>query len=297
MELVKKILQCPECHNNSLQFKEEKIICNECNLNFPIENGTPLFSIEDILKKGTSTTKEKMILKKIKNKLPFIPTLINLIQPPIFYLSKIARGEDRLLYHLKKIQYKPKAIILDIGAGHKNWENVIPLDIYYYPGVEICAKADKLPFSDNSVDMIVSQSAIEHIVNGVKALKEMERILKPDGIIFIEAPFIYPYHPEPYDLRRWSTNGLDDAFENCTCIESGSVNGPFSTLFVILTSFFSWLLSFRNYSLYLMFNLLFQWIFLPLMIIDFIRGVYRKSSPLDSIVYYVGKKKLKKEKD
>ena len=291
--LLKDILQCPECLNISLIFNQAGITCEKCNSYYPLENGVPLFSIQDIEKKGQNTTKEKSILKKIRDNFPFILTISKLIQPPIFYLSKMARGEDRLLHYIKKIQHKPKAVILDIGAGHKNWDNVIPLDLYNYSGVEICSAADKLPFLNNSVDMIISQCAIEHIKNGVKALKEMERVLKPEGIIFVEAPFIYPYHPEPFDLRRWSCEGLDDAFENCICVESGGKNGPFSTLFVILTSFFSGVFSFGNYPLYLVLQILFQWIFLPLMIVDYIRGVYRKSSSLDSIVYYVGRKKIR----
>jgi len=281
------ILRCPEC-KNSVDVQEEKVKCPHCSGAFPVEDHVPLFSYREISEKGTTTSREKRILHRIKERAPFLASLPRLLRLP--NLDKLTRGQDRLEFYLGKYSDDPAAIVLDIGAGAKKYPNVVSLDLYNYPGIELCARADKVPLADNSVDMIISTSAIEHMMNIDRAFQEMQRILKPDGTIFITAPFIYPYHPEPFDLRRWSVRGILDSLPSCVCLESGGLAGPFSTLHVVLSSFFAWLFSFRSYPIYLALNLILNWVFLPLKIVDSIRGRYQKATPLDSIIYFVGKK-------
>ncbi len=48
--------------------------------------------------------------------------------------------------------------------------------------------AEKLEFQDKSFDKIYSLHTIEHIPNAVKALSEMERVLKPGGTIVLFYP-------------------------------------------------------------------------------------------------------------
>lgn len=281
------LLQCPECRGEVEQ-TEDKMECLQCREVFPIINGIPLFSYKDIAKKGLNTSPEKQKLYDLKQKFPSLKNIPNFLRTP--NLEKITRGQDRLIYYIDKFNGNADAVILDIGAGAKRFSNVISLDIYNHPGVDLCSRADRIPFSDNSADMIITTSAIEHMVNIDKVFNEMNRILKPGGIVFITAPFICPYHPEPYDLRRWSPAGIQDSLPNYKCIESGSVKGPFATLFVVLTSFCSWALSLGNYPVYLLLTRIFNWVFLPILILDAIRGIYQKSTPLDFIIYFVGRK-------
>lgn len=52
----------------------------------------------------------------------------------------------------------------------------------------IAADAEKLPFSDNFFDVIVSAHTFEHIPNDAKALAECARVLKPGGQLIIFVP-------------------------------------------------------------------------------------------------------------
>ena len=56
-------------------------------------------------------------------------------------------------------------------------------------GKFIMADAVRLPFKDQSFDLVFSLDSLEHIKPQVKALKEMLRVLKPGGILFIYAVF------------------------------------------------------------------------------------------------------------
>lgn len=61
----------------------------------------------------------------------------------------------------------------------KNYSNMIKADV------------SKLPFKDKSVDCVVLSGVIEHLENPMKALKEINRILKENGFLLMETPNPY----------------------------------------------------------------------------------------------------------
>ena len=70
------------------------------------------------------------------------------------------------------------------------------VDIVIPPG-------EKLPFEDGSVDLIVSTSCFEHDPCFWLTFREMTRIIKPSGYIYINAPTSGPYHTYPGDNWRF----------------------------------------------------------------------------------------------
>jgi len=46
----------------------------------------------------------------------------------------------------------------------------------------------KLPFSDNSIDIIISSEVVEHLPDPVPAIREMARVLKPGGYAMVTTP-------------------------------------------------------------------------------------------------------------
>jgi SAM-dependent methyltransferase len=61
------------------------------------------------------------------------------------------------------------------------------------------ADAKKLPFKDNSVDLIFSQTFLEHPLNPEDVLSEMARVLKPGGIVV---------HNDAWVVRWWHRFGI-----------------------------------------------------------------------------------------
>ena len=70
------------------------------------------------------------------------------------------------------------------------------VDIVVPPG-------DKLPFEDGSVDLIVSTSCFEHDPCFWLTFKEMTRIIKSSGYIYVNAPTSGAYHTYPGDNWRF----------------------------------------------------------------------------------------------
>lgn len=79
--------------------------------------------------------------------------------------------------------------------------------------------AQKLPFADSSFDLVISCETIEHVPDAQSALREMYRVTRPGGRLFLTTPnysnFMGLYElyakirhrgrkdAQPYDRRQW----------------------------------------------------------------------------------------------
>jgi SAM-dependent methyltransferase len=105
-------------------------------------------------------------------------------------------------------------IVVDIGGKNVNgslryfFENLgmkyICVDIEPHTSVDIVVKpGDRLPFENGSIDLIVSTSCFEHDPCFWITFKEMTRITKLGGFIYVNAPSNGPYHGYPGDNWRF----------------------------------------------------------------------------------------------
>jgi SAM-dependent methyltransferase len=75
-----------------------------------------------------------------------------------------------------------------------------------------------IPAADDSFDVVVSWSAFEHVLQPVEVLSEIRRVLRPDGVFFLQLwPFFFSEHGA--HLWHWFPDGFvnlrytDDAIE------------------------------------------------------------------------------------
>ena len=122
-------------------------------------------------------------------------------------------------------------IVLNIGSGtQRPIPHAINIDFQDASEVDSIQSAYELNFDDESVDFIFSIGLLEHLKYPHKAIEEFKRILKPNGKIYCEVPFLQPYHAAPEDYWRTTVNGLETWLEDFDKIESGFSSGPSSTL-------------------------------------------------------------------
>lgn len=108
---------------------------------------------------------------------------------------------------LKKDYDTKKWHVLEFGVGH-GWN--LPLMVKYFgkiTGVDIAPSAieeskeygfknvtlkvlkkEKLPFKNNSFDLIVATEVLEHVADLEKTVSELKRIIKPGGFILVSVP-------------------------------------------------------------------------------------------------------------
>ena len=87
--------------------------------------------------------------------------------------------------------------LLDVGARNSK---LIPFFAnlgFHYFGVDINPQGsslmrgsmEKLPFNDESFDIVFCSHTLEHSENIIQALKEMKRVLRSSGTLFIATPY------------------------------------------------------------------------------------------------------------
>ena len=135
------------------------------------------------------------------------------------------------------ILYRPEHKIVHVGGGpNRNHPQEINLNVVPMSNVDILATAERLPFADASIDVVISCAVLEHVQSLSDTLAEIRRVLKPGGFVYIEIPFIQPYHTHDgrgvrfEDYRRLTKPGLTEAFDFCTPLDVGCCVGPISTV-------------------------------------------------------------------
>lgn len=129
-------------------------------------------------------------------------------------------------YLLPASKGKESYIVLDVGSqlivDEKNLQRTykelmdlkwtyIGLDIVSGVNVDIVI-GETMPFNDNSANAFISGNCLEHCENPFSLVKEMSRVVKPDGYVIISAPFNQPPHTE-IDRWRFLPQGFESLFK------------------------------------------------------------------------------------
>lgn len=127
---------------------------------------------------------------------------------------------DHLHRYAITSKYTKDKIVLDIASGEGYGTNLISKNAKFVYGVDIDkdsiehaknkyksenikflhGSTDKIPLGNHSVDVVVSYETIEHHDRHDEMMKEIKRVLKPDGIVIISTPDKYYYS----DIRNFN---------------------------------------------------------------------------------------------
>lgn len=226
-------LRCPRCYNRLVKTGDTLSCKNsDCLKTYPIVNSIPIlineensvFSIQDFLdKKDTTFNFNKSPLEKITKKI--VPSISNNI--------KARSNYKKLLSLLFKRTKNPKVLVVGgsiLGEGFEELLSepgliLIESDVTFGPRTQIVFDAHNIPFSNEFFDCVILQAVLEHVVDPYKCVEESHRVLKKDGLIYAETPFMQQVHMGKYDFQRFTHLGHRRLFRKFDEIESGAVCG------------------------------------------------------------------------
>lgn len=161
-------------------------------------------------------------------------------------------------------------VVINYGSGPcilMNRKDIINIDIFPFPAVDIVAGVN-VPLRSNSVDLIISNAVLEHVVDPRLMVEEIHRLLKPGGKAFVYVPFMQPEHAAPSDFRRWTKNGGICLLGQLRLVESGVGAGPTSSMLWIMQHWLAMLISFGNKKIYSTAYIIIMILTFPLKYID-----------------------------
>jgi len=104
--------------------------------------------------------------------------------------------------------------------------DLIAFDIYATPLTQFIADGHQIPLADGSVDAVVIQAVLEHVLDPAQVVAEIHRVLAPGGVVYAETPFLQQVHEGPYDFTRFTESGHRYLFRKFTLLDSGIIGGP-----------------------------------------------------------------------
>ena len=239
-EALRELLRCPRCkgpltppHNNAMRCAD-----GTCARSYPVVMGKPVlideersvFSHAEYLVNAAAPAADGA-LAGVKQWLRWLPS-------PSVNMSAIrclARMRDLLLG-----RGVTNPVVLVVGGGLRGKGvsqladapgfRVINVDPAPDSAAAVFCDAHDLPFADGSVDAVVVQAVLEHVADPWRCVDEIHRVLKPEGIVYSETPFMQQVHLRGFDFTRFSHIGHRRLFRRFAEIESGAVAGPGTAL-------------------------------------------------------------------
>ncbi len=182
--------------------------------------------------------------------------------------------------------------VLNLGSGQTRYgDRVVNLDLQRFPGVSVQGDGHRLPFRDATLAGVLLRGVLEHVRSAETVRSEVERALRPGGFVYVEVPFLQPYHASPEDHRRFTLPGLRAFLRDFEEVESGVQIGPGSALAWVMKEALGALLSRGSTRLYPKALTVAGWATFWLKYLDALVPPSPHAAHAASAVYYVGRKR------
>lgn len=245
---------CPTCAS-PLKLNGDQEHCRNGH-SFPIVDGIPIL-IDDqksVFSQLDFQRKSETFFVEPQSKFRKFARLIIKKTLPDIMLSISAADNYSQLADLLRAKTNPLILVIGCGESPRWMENLISnpefqfveTDVSMGPRVQVICDGHDLPFADRSFDAAVAQGVLEHVADSDRVVSEIHRVLKNDGYVFADSPFLAPGHFAPYDFRRFTIIGHRRLFRSFTLIAEGMSFGPAASLTWTIKAFAVALVPTRN---------------------------------------------------
>lgn len=231
-ETALQLIRCPICRA-PLALDGAAFICAnaDCPGRFPVVRGIPVFinegrsafAISDFTGEQVTTLERRGLLNRV----------ITGITPEIGHNLKARANYERMAQLLFKRGGNPLVLVIGGSIVGKGMHAIlsqptirfIESDVSFGGKVSLICDAHDIPFADHSFDAVILQSVLQYVAEPRRCVDEVHRVLKPDGFVYVEMPFIQQSLGR-YDFQRVSHLGLRRLLNRFEEIDSGFVGGP-----------------------------------------------------------------------
>lgn len=125
---------------------------------------------------------------------------------------------DAIIRDLKLLEPLSGKKVLDYGCGNKPYRLLFVEKGAEYVGADLRGNPEAdvileniqgVPLAKESFDCLLSTQVLEHVREPAIYLNEANRLLKEGGKLIISTHGIWPYHPDPLDIQRWTFERLE----------------------------------------------------------------------------------------
>jgi SAM-dependent methyltransferase len=137
------------------------------------------------------------------------------------------------------VESKPEPVVLVVGGAEPGFGAdeldqiraiVISFDIYAGEQADFVADAHEIPLLSGTIDAVIVQAVLEHVLEPAAVVDEIHRVLKPGGVVYAETPFMQQVHEGPFDFTRFTESGHRWLFRRFDLLDSGALRGPGTSL-------------------------------------------------------------------
>lgn len=286
---------CPCSAKEALILSEDGYICsnslclhNDVKSSFPIINGIPVLISEE---KTDTVCRVQVETRYVERD----TVNYSLLKKIIFGESKTTlKNSEKFLESLPQTTEKPNLLIVgggERGSGtEKIWDKdkyrIISFDIYASKNTDLVCDAHYMPFNDGTFDGVWIQAVLEHVVDPKEVVSEIHRVLKPDGVVYAETPFMQQVHEAAYDFTRYTVLGHRYLFKNFELISMGGNKGP-EVVLAWSIKYFVWGIT-RNKAVARLVGIIFSFLLRPFSLLMSTKSQFDASSG----VFFLGRKRL-----
>lgn len=219
LDVTDGVFTCKNCGNAVANCNETPVMMNRSNSLFPPE------AYETRIGGRPASTGKKSFGSIIKGMVP--GRSLNL-------------AREKMFERISKEHGRSKKMILVIGCGNQEsqLEQHFPEGntIFVFCDVDKGASADlfcdahELPFKSAVFDGLITTAVMEHVIRPDQVADEMHRVLKDEGFIYSEIPFLQGVHEGAYDFTRFTMSGHRRLYEKFKELDAGMVSGPGTNL-------------------------------------------------------------------
>lgn len=213
---------------------ETHVVCvgSACGTKYPVVHGAPVLINEEnsVFRIKGFADGQSTFFRSYSPTRRFISSIL-----PSISSNQVALKNLRTFFaSLMEERTRPKVLVIGgsiAGSGFNEAMSgldicLLETDVAFGPRTQLFCDCHDIPFRDETFHGVVAQAVLEHVIDPSRCVSEIHRVLKPEGLAYVEVPFMQQVHGGAYDFTRFSHLGLLRLFRHFEEVKSGVACGP-----------------------------------------------------------------------